>query len=278
MRKIYDVQTIFNEMDLCYLRFSILDPYVDYFVVNEANTTFSGKPKKLYFQENIDRFKKFEHKIIYNMFDENKPEWTQWDRDCIHKNAAMKALEKSNLDDGDIVFYSDADEIWNPKAVDFSNFKEDILYILYQKTFYYYINTEWYDINNPYKDIWRGSKYSSYGLLKQHSFDTFRDWGSYFHRDNQYKKEYINNGGWHFSFLGGANNIKLKIDSYGHQEFNCPPFLDNIQNNIDNLKDPFFRPYYKIRVIDLDPNIYPAYLMDHLDEYDKYIYRENRNE
>lgn len=278
MPKVYDVQTIFNEIDLCYLRFSILDPYVDYFVVNEATTTFSGKPKPLYFQDNMEKFKQFEHKIIHNVFSENDPSWNQWDRDRIHKNAAMDALKKINPDDNDIIFYSDADEIWNPKKINFNNFDNDTLYICMQKVFYYFLNTEWYDISSPDKDTWRGSKYSSYKLLKEHSFDDFRNWGSEFHTNPAYKKEYIDNKGWHFSFLGGAENIKLKIDSYGHQEFNNPTYLDNIQNNINALRDPFFRPNFGMRVIPFNEKTHPKYLVEHLNDYDKYIYKGIVNE
>jgi beta-1,4-mannosyl-glycoprotein beta-1,4-N-acetylglucosaminyltransferase len=271
MPKVYDVQTFFNELDTLELKLNILNDSVDYFVINEATTTFSGKSKPLYFYENRDRYKRFSHKIIHNVFDENKPEWDQWNRDRIHKNAAFQPL--TNLDNCDIVIYSDADEVWNPRTIEFSNMDEDALYICMQKTFYYYLNTEWYNINTPDIDVWRGSKYSSYKLLKQHSFDTFRDWNSYFHLNNNFKKQYINNCGWHWSFLGGSENIKYKIDSYGHQEFNCPPYLDRVQDNIDNLKDPFFRPNFAIRKIEMEKDAYPEYLLNNLEKYDKHIYK-----
>jgi len=271
MPKVYDVQTVFNEIDTWMLRFEILNDSVDYFVINEAPLTFSGKPKPLYFFDNRDKFAKYSNKIIYNVFDEEKEGWDQWDRDREHKNGAMKAL--TNLDNCDIVFYSDADEIWEPSSVNFDNFDEDTLYIMHQKVFYYYLNTEWYDKNNPNIDTWRGSKYSSYKLLKQHSFDTFRNWDSYFHQNPMFKKEHIYSGGYHFSFLGGADNIKYKIDSYGHQELNVPFVTNNIQSNIDSLQDPFFRQNFGIRKIDMTPQTHPQYLLDNLDKYSQYIYK-----
>ena len=65
--KIYDIFTFFNELELLEIRLNILDKYVDYFVLVEATETFSGKPKKLYYEENKHLFKKFEHKIIHHI-------------------------------------------------------------------------------------------------------------------------------------------------------------------------------------------------------------------
>ena len=63
---IYDVFTFYNELDLVELRMNILGNVVDYFVINESNITFTGKPKPMYFAENRKRFKKWEDKIIYH--------------------------------------------------------------------------------------------------------------------------------------------------------------------------------------------------------------------
>jgi len=278
MRKIYDTIMGFNEIDLVKLRMEILNDSVDYFVISEAPITFSGHEKPLYFYENRDKFAKFAHKIIHNVFAEDKPEWDQWNRERAQRNGTMDALARSNANDDDIVFYSDADEIWNPDKIDFSNFKDDILYICYQKVFYYYLNTEWYEFAYPDKDTWSGSRYASYGLSKQHTFDTLRDKGSYFLKDNQYKKEYIDSCGWHFSFLGGADNVKLKLSAYSHQEMNIPVITNNIQNNINALRDPFFRPNFGMRVIPFNEKTHPKYLVEHLNDYDKYIYKGIVNE
>ena len=60
--KVYDCFTFFNELDLLEIRLNELNDVVDYFVLVEATTTYSGKPKELYFQKNKDRYKKFEKK------------------------------------------------------------------------------------------------------------------------------------------------------------------------------------------------------------------------
>lgn len=41
--RIFDAFLFFNELDLLEIRLNILDPYVDFFILNESNLTFSGK-------------------------------------------------------------------------------------------------------------------------------------------------------------------------------------------------------------------------------------------
>ena len=70
---IFDTFTFYNELDLLELRLNILGDVVDYFVINEATITFTGKTKPLYYFENKERFKKWEDKIIYHVtHDDNK--------------------------------------------------------------------------------------------------------------------------------------------------------------------------------------------------------------
>ena len=57
---IYDCFTFFNEFDLLEIRLNELDSVVDKFVLVEATKTFSGLDKPLYFNENKNKFNKFE--------------------------------------------------------------------------------------------------------------------------------------------------------------------------------------------------------------------------
>ena len=54
---------------------------------------------------------------------------------------------------------------------------------------------------------------------------------------------------------------------------NIPPIINNIQNNIDTLQDPFFRQNFEILPIEISLNTHPQYLVDHMDEYIDYIYK-----
>ena len=59
--KIIDSTTYFEEDLMMDLRFNILDPYVDEFIVSEARFSHSGKEKEIKFDKK--KFSKFEKKI-----------------------------------------------------------------------------------------------------------------------------------------------------------------------------------------------------------------------
>ena len=63
--KIFDCFIFFNELDLLELRLNVLNNSVDFFVIVESAITFQGEDKDFYFEKNIERFAKFQSKIIY---------------------------------------------------------------------------------------------------------------------------------------------------------------------------------------------------------------------
>lgn len=263
--KIYDSFLFFNELDLLEIRLTLLDPYVDYFVISECDHTFSGKKKDFNFEQNIDKFSKFMDKIIYiknynsdeindlkNTYIDNKkivydkiiqnynlikntPETDgglpHWCRDYLHREYVGLGL--SECDDDDIIIFSDLDEIPNPEII--KNLKTPLnngeKYCLSMDAHQYYIN-------NISSTNWMGSVILKYVDLKNNSLCiNRRDRGAY---------SKILNGGWHLSFMGGAERIKYKIESYGHQEFNNDYIKSNITNKINSNTDLFNRPNYSI--------------------------------
>ena len=51
------------------------------------------------------------------------------------------------------------------------------------------------------------------------------------------QRRVIRKGGWHFSFQGGPELIKSKLDSYGHQELNTQSNRELITLNQGNISD-----------------------------------------
>ena len=68
---IYDCFQYFNEDHIVDLRLNILDKYVDFFIIVESKFFHNGKKRRLKFD--INKFKKFEDKIIY-IIQESEPE------------------------------------------------------------------------------------------------------------------------------------------------------------------------------------------------------------
>ena len=80
--------------------------------------------------------------------------------------------------------------------------------------------------------------------------------------------EYIENGGWHFTFMGGAEQIRLKIESYGHQEYNNDSVKDRVEENLKNNKDVLGRSEFTFQI---DESQLPRYLIDNREKYKKYF-------
>lgn len=66
-RKVYDLFMLNTELDWLEIRLNELAPQVDYFVILEAPTTFTGLPKKMYYQDNASKFSRFKDKIIHHV-------------------------------------------------------------------------------------------------------------------------------------------------------------------------------------------------------------------
>lgn len=210
---IYDTFCFFNELDLLEIRLNILDDYVDYFVICESKETFSGKSKPLYFQENWDRFKKWKHKIIHII----APEF-ETDNAFLRAGFQKNYIKNGLLDakDNDIIYFGDLDEIWKPQEVKLFSFT----YNLKQLNYAYYLN-------NRSSEEWVGTIMCTYMILKNSNVNTLRA-----NHDH-----ILEDGGWHFTNMGGADQIRKKLDAYDHQEFNNIYVKSNIENRIENNED-----------------------------------------
>ena len=284
--KVYDCFYFFNELELLEIRLNILDPYIDYFVIMEATETFSGLPKKLIFEENKEKFKKFEHKIIHyvtsdtpvseddlrkrlynkdinaldkeivisSLTSDNVPKGQlHWLKEFYQKECLKKALAQIGLSDNDICFISDVDEIWNPEII--VDYSADDLYKYKQDSYYYYLNNR---SNDYWVTGWTGTVMTKHKNIKNNCLNHLRT-----HTKNKYTV--IKNGGWHFTFQGGADKIRRKLESYGHLEFNTKEIRSQIENVLSENRD------YRGRKLKfwIDETNMPKYLLSNKSKYYK---------
>ena len=197
---IYDLFTFFNELDLLEIRLNLLSPYVDKFILAEATTTYSGKDKPLFYQKNKDRYAKFNNKIIHVIVDNLPRGKNRWLAEKAQRKAAI-SLGLTNAADDDVIVISDLDEIWNPQS-----FPKKIngLIGFRQQAKAFYLNAKHDRIENYSIAIY-------YSELKKTDIKSLRDKRNYI--------EYVENGGWHWSYLGGKENIIKKLESFAHSEF-----------------------------------------------------------
>jgi lipopolysaccharide export LptBFGC system permease protein LptF len=119
-----------------------------------------------------------------------------------------------NANDEDIIYFGDVDEIWKPKQID------DNVYNLKQLNYSYYLN-------NRSSEEWVGTIVSKYKNIKNGSLNYFR--ANHTHE--------LEDGGWHFTNMGGEEQILKKLEAYDHQEFNNDYIKSQIKHRLDNNID-----------------------------------------
>lgn len=262
--KIIDTFLFFNELDLLEVRLNILNNFVDYFVITESDTTFSGNKKELFYQSNQERFSKFKDKIIYNSISIPQNISVTWDREIYQRNSSFDVLAKI-VSDNDLILTSDLDEIPSTKVLDNVRdwYKPNVLYHFQQDMYMYFFN-------NFKTSNWYGTRGCSFSYLKNTTIDDIRQSTEDY---NKLSGFIIENGGWHFTYLGGESQIKYKLESFSHQEYNNDNIKQNIQNCLLNNSDVLGRNIY-YKVVSLDDS-FPEYILNNQQLLKKFIINDS---
>ena len=229
--KIYDCFMYFDEELILDLRLNILDKFVDYFVIVESIFTHKGEKRNLKF--NINRFKKFESKIVYLVYDQepsqiekivSKDTEDEKSRKYImnalfRENAQRNFINSAlnNLDNEDIILISDVDEIPNLKSINFEEKKSKI--ILFKQDMLYYKfnlklpNLAWTGTKACKKKYFKSAQWLR--NVKDRKYPFYRV-DTFFSEKKYINCEFIDNGGWHFTNIKTAEQIKFKLESYLH--------------------------------------------------------------
>jgi len=276
--KVFDSFIFFNELELLEMRLNILSDVVDYFVLTESPFTVSGNEKPLYYQENKDRFGKFNDKIVHYVTEEIPNDFShmlektkyhaaykdldpygtpmiqlpiRFQRALFNRNNSAFGIENAGASDEDLIITSDADEIINPYVL------EDVSWFDSSNQYVAICNAYYYKLNFLYQSDWMGSRLCAWKHLRETTIDQHRQ-----DHKNAYK---IENAGWHFSFLGNAENFKLKLASYEHTENNIDSVVSNAEEKIEQGLDPLNRGM-TYRAVPIDET-YPEYIQQNQDKY-----------
>ena len=294
--KIFDCFMFFDEEMLLDFRLNHLNDYVDKFVIVESTYTHSGEKRKLLFD--INKFQKFKNKISYIVVDKepegiskvlqndndetknskyilNAAKRENFQRDNIHKGL-------KNADLKDIILISDLDEIPNLEQNNLRDIKKKII-LFKQKLFYYKFNLklesfEWYGTKACRKESlispqWlRNIKDKKYPFWR---FDTL------FSKTKYQDIYFVENGGWHFSYMKTAKNIEKKLTSYlHHREYDLEPIgEDKIQQMIigkipvynlkTDMKKSKFSGGEELKVTKIDE--LPTYIRNNVSKYKNWL-------
>jgi beta-1,4-mannosyl-glycoprotein beta-1,4-N-acetylglucosaminyltransferase len=249
-----DCFPFFNEVALLEARLHELAPVVDRFVICEGTRTFSGQPKPLWLSECREVYAPFADRVDHLVMDTyaGLDLTDAWALEHAQKQVALDhAL--ALMQPGDLLLYTDADEI--PKAEAVRRFARSAWPIatLEMPLFYYYLNCR---AQKPWRLAkilrWDGAPLTHRQIRRRHH-------------------PAIHDAGWHFSFLGDPGRIKAKLDAYPHTEYARPPWntVEYIADQVRRRADLFGRAY-QFEVIPTVDHL-PAYIREHLPRYQEHL-------
>jgi beta-1,4-mannosyl-glycoprotein beta-1,4-N-acetylglucosaminyltransferase len=198
---IVDAFMFYNELDILELRLTVLDEYVDRFVLVEAEVNHVGTSKELFFQNNKDRFAKWLSKIEHVIVtaDESPKDKNPWSREKYQRECILRGLE--SVPDEAVVMISDVDEIPDMNIVPFEKLEHPISSVhmwMYQYSLDYLLMTE----------PWFGTVVTTAALVRKHGPNMFRD--------NRWKFFTYAYAGWHLSSFGDAKHVLNKLKTFAH--------------------------------------------------------------
>lgn len=267
--KIYDTFTFFNELDLLDIRLNVLDEVVDQFVLVEATRTFQNRKKPLYFNENKSRFSRFLYKIKHIIVDDMPDSTNTRVLEAYQRNAIERGL--SNCRPGDKILLSDLDEIPSPEMVIKAKESDGELIAFRQRLYYYYLNFACQQLSDlPWTTMidfkyFRKPQEMRARLISAQAkllggIDPLDD------------ITLIQDGGWHFSYIGGIKSILEKLRSFADPQYNKPIYHNpkTISQAISQGQDLFGRNLNFIKVpVD---DVFPGYIRNNRKRFRDLIY------
>jgi beta-1,4-mannosyl-glycoprotein beta-1,4-N-acetylglucosaminyltransferase len=194
---IVDAFMFYNELDILELRLSILDEYVELFVLVESDVTHVGTPKELIFEQNKERFAKWLPKIRHIVPKDMPTDANPWSREKYQRHCILEGLE--DVPDDTIVMMSDVDEIPDMTKARLVNDRTTACHMhMFEYSFKYTFTGE----------PWFGTVITKCRELKT--------LGPNFFRDHRWRFQYIMYSGWHLSSFGDAEMIHKKLKTYAH--------------------------------------------------------------
>jgi beta-1,4-mannosyl-glycoprotein beta-1,4-N-acetylglucosaminyltransferase len=234
----FDCFFFFNELDVLEIRLESLFQFVDYFVLVESRVSFTGEEREPLYEKHKERFSKFHKQIIHIVIDEvprtrEEAEGIIYDRfKNVYEKVVASRLLKSHsvpktpglsqwvieyfikellirisdsVEDNDLIFISDVDEIWNSRAR-FPMPRNKVL-VFKQKAHVYFLN----NVSNESWRNWTGTIAINGRMFHQGSPSEMRVRG-------RFPRQVVVNGGWHLTLQGGLEVVEEKLESWDENE------------------------------------------------------------
>ena len=294
--KIFDCFMYFDEDLVLDVRLNLLNSFVDKFIIIESKYDHKGEKREPLFD--IKKFKKFEKKITY-ILKEDQPDnlekihnnddekeyyrkslFNASKRESSQRNYILSGLNEAQTDDWIII--SDLDEIPNLEKVDLKNINNKFLFFK-QDMMYYKFNLRLENFT------WIGSRACKFKDLQSPQWirDIKTKKFAWWRFDTLFSKKkykdifFLENGGWHFSYLKTPEDIEKKLKSYLHHiDYDRNPLgiekiTEIVKNNkaiydlnIDQRKNKFFS---NNQLTKIDINLMPNYIKINSSKFSEWI-------
>jgi beta-1,4-mannosyl-glycoprotein beta-1,4-N-acetylglucosaminyltransferase len=278
-QRIYDLVMLSTELDWLEIRLHTLSPYVDYFVVVESKTTFTGLPKPVYLEENWEKFSAFHRKIIHRVVEDPGPAVGNrtWDHEDYLRNAMFNNVfpnitgTDQEAQEGDVLIVGDIDEVPKPETLVVLR-KCDIPDRLTLRSHFYYYSFQW---------LHRGEQWAHpqatvyHGLASTISPKDLRNGegphGWFFLGDLRrwWEKADMWNAAWHCSScFATVKEMQTKMNSFSHVPWNTPENRDQktIVERVRGGKDLFGRETEVYDRFENNKDV-PAYVLQHSEKF-----------
>lgn len=213
-----------DELNMLECRLTELEDVMDYFVLVEATVTHQGDPKPLYYDENRERFARWNDRIIHVVADDLTTRRNQsrlglvrdydgdtevsheaWQSENSQREYCADGLARLDLADDDLIFHGDIDEIPTTMYVQHVRPKLGPV-VLYQR--FHPFAVDWLHPN-----MWPGTVVGHPRNLEA-GFSAFRNLRMQLPNDHK-----MRDAGWHFTWVSDSHDAKeKKLDSFCHPE------------------------------------------------------------
>jgi hypothetical protein len=266
MSRCFDAFIYNGEAEVVDIRVRELSDVVDRHFVVEASHTFSGKPKNLRFLSDAKRMGWPLEKFDYLTLSDTNVDENPWVNEKRLRNSISEVVNVSQ--GSDLILISDADEIPSANAVremrDLATEFEKQFFGFVQTLSYFKLNYQL--VNGPEAlQVW------SVACRAQDFIRFSPEELRIGIRERKIESQFLEDGGWHFSYLFDDEGIREKIKSFSHQEFNTRDFLAQIdvEKFLSEKLDLYNRQNYQWEIVDTD--FLPDSVKADLPQFEKWI-------
>lgn len=249
--RLVDTVLFHDELDMLECRLVEIGDLIDRIVIVEADVTFRGEPKPLWFAEHRDRFHHWADRIVHLVVDDLPGldvEPDPWVREDAQRDRTLRALADLDLAAHDIVLHGDVDEI--PRRFHLRNVRPTGL-VPFGMRFHPFA-VDWLHPQQWFGTV--AASWSTVASMGATAISAMR------HARNTVPcPSHMADAGWHFSWVGGRDYGLRKLVSFSHHEI-----VDRVQDRlVDNQywRDGWHVDGTKLTPVDVDDS-WPAWVTD----------------